>query len=669
MQRTGVVGDDPAYDDYLFGMNGADVDLFHFQVSGSGWYRFQTEVFAGRIGSMLDPGVSLFRLDPSDGLLHLVQANDNTGNLTTLGEGWPIYTDASLFAGLTAGDYYLAVSASGNTPDLDLGMLPGPDYGIFDPNVSHSGLGGYSTGAYVLNLMVEEDNAPPQVIATSVTDGMTLDGPPVRLIVQFDEAVNLAQMSHRAIMMTGQGGMDAVFVLGADGVAYYPRLETYDPASNQATFLMYDGLPAGPAELHLSGSLGLTDLADLPLAGNSSDGDYVVRFTVGSQARGTNGNPLQWNWEPSHDTIAQAQNLGSLFENELAAESDGTLGIGVRRDFSQHPQTSPDDTADYYAFELQKTTNVLLTLTGPDLPDEIRLELVTESEDLGVITYVNSQGVFASLAAGRYVIRVTGWPTEMAIGEYEVRIGSLYRSENPTPLTVGPAPALRVRLVTLPAPVITGSEAPVDTPVVRAASASSKPAESAPGPTLPTGVLTAMAAGPVGGVTPAGSLDAQARAVAVHLPQTPSAWISSVVGKLMATLLYLAQPVAAQSTVNAEVEGAGPPAGDELRQGFSLGLPGLDDLFQYVQRAGEKAVAPLMHLNGRWMHAPTAPDDVAESEVPTADVVLASDTPMRVGMIPTAALALAALAVLLLLPRIHTPNREELLLNARRVRR
>ena len=40
------------------------VDLYHFQISGPGQYAVLAEVFAGRIGSPLDPGISLFELDP-----------------------------------------------------------------------------------------------------------------------------------------------------------------------------------------------------------------------------------------------------------------------------------------------------------------------------------------------------------------------------------------------------------------------------------------------------------------------------------------------------------------------------------------------------------------------------------------------------------------------------
>src|SRR5205823_8633548 len=60
-QIRGAIGDDPFYDSANPLLRpGADVDLYHFRVEGAGRYAFRAEVFAGRIGSPLDPGVSLF---------------------------------------------------------------------------------------------------------------------------------------------------------------------------------------------------------------------------------------------------------------------------------------------------------------------------------------------------------------------------------------------------------------------------------------------------------------------------------------------------------------------------------------------------------------------------------------------------------------------------------
>ena len=87
------------------------------------------------------------------GRLHPVAGDDDTQNATVATDhrSLPLFADPTVFAGLTAGDYYLAVSGRKNVVDPNLGLLPGAG-GVFDPSVSHSGSAGRSTGAYVLNL-------------------------------------------------------------------------------------------------------------------------------------------------------------------------------------------------------------------------------------------------------------------------------------------------------------------------------------------------------------------------------------------------------------------------------------------------------------------------------------------------------------------------------------
>ena len=120
VSANGVIGADPFYDptnpDPRYNP-GNDVNLYHFQVHGPGRFALVVEVFAGRIGSPLDPGVSLYRLGPDGHTLQFVEGDNNTDNpaqTTDLNE--PLYTDSALQAGLTAGDYYLAVSTGWDTP-------------------------------------------------------------------------------------------------------------------------------------------------------------------------------------------------------------------------------------------------------------------------------------------------------------------------------------------------------------------------------------------------------------------------------------------------------------------------------------------------------------------------------------------------------------------------
>jgi hypothetical protein len=154
VQVAGTIGADPAYNVNPSNANlakpAADVDLYHFRVTGSGRSALTAEVFAGRFGSPLDPALSLFQADPQTGQLQLVGANDNSFNdqAATDGEPPPLTNDAVLYAGPAPGDYYLAVSGTGNVPDPLLGLQPGAG-GVFDPNVTESGSGGYTTGDYV----------------------------------------------------------------------------------------------------------------------------------------------------------------------------------------------------------------------------------------------------------------------------------------------------------------------------------------------------------------------------------------------------------------------------------------------------------------------------------------------------------------------------------------
>ena len=135
-------------------------------------------------------------------------------------------------------------------------------------------------GTTVSNLTVQPDNASPQVVAVTPGDGTTLAGSPEQLTVQFSKSMNLQTLAYLAYQQTSQATVSPVFVEGADGNTYYPRMESYDDTTHQAQFLMLDRLPHGINHLHLSGSLGLTDLAGNPLVGNDPSplSDYVVSF-------------------------------------------------------------------------------------------------------------------------------------------------------------------------------------------------------------------------------------------------------------------------------------------------------------------------------------------------------------------------------------------------------
>jgi hypothetical protein len=481
VQAGGAIGDDPT-DPLPF--NPADVDLYHFRVSGPGRYALTAEVFAGRIGSPLNPALSLFRLDATDGRLHFVAAYDDTLNKVCATNGInPLENDAALFVGLTDGDYYLAVSSAGNMPDPSIGLPPGSN-GIFDPEVSHSGLGGYTVGAYLLNVRIEADDVPPQVVSVSPGEGAVVSAVPTQLVVEFSETVNLQPLAVLTFWQTFQSSLAAVFVQATDGTLYFPRLLSYDPTSNAAVFQMQDGLPNGDFELHLSstGALGLTDLAGNGLVGNDVSGDYVVRFTVNGSARGTNGNPLLWTDQEPNDDPAQPQELGVLYPAELLA------GVALTRDFSGNPAGAPADSADYYAFEILQGESFVFLLAGANLPAGA-VPVLTDAAGIPVTLTLDIMGggFFADLPAGRYLIGIGGWTgLEAADVTYQLTIGIQPQPEAPPPLTLGAAPAIRFRVLgggppVPPAPPVP----PVPPPPVVPPPPAVQPAPPLPAPPAP----------------------------------------------------------------------------------------------------------------------------------------------------------------------------------------
>jgi hypothetical protein len=261
VRAQGTIGADPFYDPTSPNPQlnpGNDVNMYHFRIQGPGHYALVSEVFAGRIGSPLNPGESLYRLNADGQTLDFVAGNNDSYNNTGATD-WslPLAFDSVLSAGLTQGDYYLAVSSGLNTPSpLENQPLGTP--GLFDPTVSHSGSLGTSTGDYVLNLEVVPSPNPPHVVASSPAEGETLDLPPTQLMVQFDEPMNLNQLAFQAFQQRQVTTVSAVYVEGSDGTKYYPRLESFDRVTNRASFLMLDGLAPGDYTLHLSGASQLT---------------------------------------------------------------------------------------------------------------------------------------------------------------------------------------------------------------------------------------------------------------------------------------------------------------------------------------------------------------------------------------------------------------------------
>ncbi len=519
VQVQGTIGDDPSFAGPLAG---GEVDLYHFRVTGPGRYALAADAFAGRIGSPLDVGLSLFELDPTDGqTLDLIQANDNTLNGTT-GPGLfipPLFTDASVYAGLTAGDYYLAVSSSGNVPDPAEGLAPGVN-GVFDLNAGtpYSGPPGLSTGDYVLSVLLQPAPQPPHVTAVTPAEGSVLSAPPTHLLVAFDVPVNLQQLGYQAFqnwqttLQGDPGQLAAVYVLAPDGAIYHPRLVSYDAATHQADFLMLDALPNGDNQLHLSGAAGLTDLAGNPLVGNDASGDYVTHLIVRGPARGTPGDPLFWLDQEPNDSLDHPQGLGTLFGDDLTQSHQVT----VEHDFAGSPGGAAADAEDDFRIQVLQKQRYVFDLVASGLPFGLRPQVYRGQTLLTSSPQGKTENTSAAiLDPGTYVIQVKDLPA--TVGKYDLSISAQKLPENATPLTVGPEPTFRIRLATAaptpsPGPETVGrlnlpSSAATGSPPVAGSGATGGPpvtprVPSSAGPaTAPPDGLLALAAGPVGGAT------------------------------------------------------------------------------------------------------------------------------------------------------------------------
>jgi hypothetical protein len=481
VQVAGAIGADPYYS--FFDPNnadplnpnfqlptnyaGADVDMYRFTVSGPGSYVVRAEVFAGRIGSPLDSGLSLFRVQGNQ--LVRVTANNNTLNnqqafvpgmtfdafgnpIVDYMSALPLSQDSAINAGLPAGVYYLAVSSGPNTPDPLLGLDPGANGVVFDPNIAHSGHSGinnanlFSVGPYVLNLRVEPNPGAPHVVSVSIPNNGPPIAPPDVFTVQFDQAMNLQQQAYAAYQTTTQFTVSSVFVRAPDGLDYYPRLLSYDPTTYKATFQMLDALPNGTNQLVLSGALGLTNLGGTPLVGQPQPGgDYIVTFTVQNSPRGTPGSKIVLTDQEPNNSLSNPQDLGVLFPVMQQA------GIGVVRDFRNAPPNTVTDTADYFLFQVTQARQYTFLLSGSGLPKGTVPILTTDTgAAIPTSTVILNGGVIvtAFLNPGKCVVHVGGWtPAEAQQVAYRLYITIGQQGDNPTALTVGAAPALSIRLV------------------------------------------------------------------------------------------------------------------------------------------------------------------------------------------------------------------------------
>jgi methionine-rich copper-binding protein CopC len=534
IQVDGAIGDDPSFDPSLSPdptnpdpqfIPANQVDLYHFQITGPGRYAMLAEVFAGRIGSPLDPGISLFELDPSDGELVFLAGNNNTINPTQGTDGSvPLFTDSVLNAGLTAGDYYVAVADGSNTPSPIESQMPDSP-GIFDPNQPGSAQLGWSTGPYVLNLLVQPSPNPPQVLVSSPSSGQVFDKPPTQLTVRFSEPINIELLAYQAFETSAQTTLPQVFVEADDGTRYYPRFLSYDRATNQATFQMLDGLPDGSYALHLSGPGGLIDLGGNPIVGNDPSGDYVIPFQVEGPKRDISGEMTDGYTIVSHAAQGVPQDLGVLFPNEIQA------GVTVVRGPDAGASAALPTMEDDYLIQVLQSQNYSFTLSGDDLPAGAQVTMSNASgQPIPLLASIDGQEFFGRLIAGTYTVSVGGSTArESASVYYQLTINLVGQQDNAPPLVSGPAPALQIHLdgietTTMAVPVsVSVSVGSPGGGAVAGASSTFQPglANAAFAQNQAMGGLSSLGVSPIGGVVIESGLAASPIQIALNVPATP----------------------------------------------------------------------------------------------------------------------------------------------------
>ncbi len=604
-QLAGAIGVDPTDP---MGFDPAAVQVYHFSVNGPGPYALDAEVFAGRIGSPLDPALSLFKLD-AQGNPQFVAANGDTTNPVEAADATvPLYTDPALFAALTRGEYYLVVSSGHNFPDPN----DPTQSGIFDLTSPLEGSVGNSTGPYLLNVLVQPAGPAPHVVSVAPATGPAGSGPLTAIRVRFDQPVNLLALAyarHEQAMATGgpDGALSSVTLTDAGGHSYdVLRLQSYDSATNTATFILLDAVPAGRYTLRLSGggAEGIANLGGVPLGGNvPGTADYVATFTVSATA----SDASSWSSLPGHDGVQNPQALGTLFPGPMVQ------GVNITRDASAGAGATEDD----YSLTVLQGRQYYLTVGdfgGQSSPAGLTVAFLDQA-GRSVASFAYQPGQPAApllLDAGTYILHVT-WPAGVA-ASYRLEFGYFGAPESPTPLVIGPGPALRVRLATAPdggqPATVASSGAGTTSAVTPAAAGGSLPGAF----NLPGSALLAQGFSPLNGVASAGGSDAilGGDRLAVRAPAADSA-------NALLSVLIVTQAPLSNAPEQAPPPAALPPA-SSTTGGHAGSVPDLvSGMLDVLFELWDWLSAPLSAPPAEGAQGPPAPggaDDVGLGEAP-----------------------------------------------------
>jgi hypothetical protein len=266
--------------------------------------------------------------------------------------------------------------------------------------------------------------------------------------------------------------------------------------------------------------------------GNDPSHDYVVHFTVAGEPRPTGTQTPAWNNQEANDTVNQSQDLGTLFPLQLQA------GVTVTRAASTG-SSSLKDKADYFRFEVLQGRQYSFTLNGSS---NVRFWILdANGNPVSTVRYLlRGRLALPNLDPGTYLVLITGSRSSLTqlispfpvTTAYQLRISLSTSPENPTPLTVGPAPVMHIRLASNPSSGSTSSAqgaASSSTSVTKGTPAAAPVAganaliASTSSVTVGSDLLAGLIAGTVGGVHGPAVFDAPAFSdrLVLHSPESP----------------------------------------------------------------------------------------------------------------------------------------------------
>jgi hypothetical protein len=385
--------------------NPLTVQLYKFTLTPDHFWRVGAEISAHRIGSPLNAALTLFDADGHPIKSSVLGRPDAPG-------------DPYLFSGLSAGTYYLGVSADVNRPGLP---------GAYDPSSGNPGSDTSTNpgGPFTLRLAADPADAAPAVLGVRLDHANPLDAAPTGFDIQFNTPMDVIGTNGTIFQKTTQG----LEVLDQSGRSWPIAAIGYDESQCQLTYIFRQRLPQGKYSVVLPPSGGLSDLAGhRPIAAGHPAG-VLATFVVGPN-------------QPSSDPT----DLGSLFPQDVLAglSRQATVAPGATATFHY-----ANLYADFYKVGLDFTggpVQVSVTLNGAPIVQQTVTAPIAPTSSL------------FRLPVGDYYVRVTNLGTHPTKVSTTLTIAQ-FSWESLLENGIGQGPALSLRLVS-PTPDLTANTDP-----------------------------------------------------------------------------------------------------------------------------------------------------------------------------------------------------------------